>query len=56
MLLKRFLADERGATAVEYGLIVGVLSLAIVGGFATVSNALQAQWISLANYFDGTAN
>ncbi|RWH62574.1 MAG: Flp family type IVb pilin, partial [Mesorhizobium sp.] len=31
-LLQRFIEDESGATAIEYGLIVAVLSLAIVGG------------------------
>ena len=28
--LKRFLADERGATAVEYGLIAAGIALAII--------------------------
>jgi pilus assembly protein Flp/PilA len=35
--------DERGATAVEYGLIVGCIFLAIIGGlslFATNENAM----------------
>ncbi len=27
----RFLQDERGATAIEYGLIVGLIFLAVVG-------------------------
>ena len=31
--LKRFLADENGATAVEYGIMIGVLSLALVAIF-----------------------
>jgi pilus assembly protein Flp/PilA len=39
--IRRFLKDETAATAVEYGLIVGVLSLAIVGGVAQVGNALE---------------
>ena len=40
-LLQRFLEDETGATAIEYGLIVAVLSLAIVGGIGRVGNAIQ---------------
>jgi pilus assembly protein Flp/PilA len=40
-LLQRFLEDEKGATAIEYGLIVAVLSLAIVGGIGKVGNAIQ---------------
>ncbi|WP_292475927.1 Flp family type IVb pilin, partial [Mesorhizobium sp.] len=31
-LLQQFIEDESGATAIEYGLIVAVLSLVIVGG------------------------
>jgi pilus assembly protein Flp/PilA len=42
--LRRFLRDERGATAVEYGLIVAVLSLAIIAGFSTFSNQLQTMF------------
>ncbi|RUV39455.1 Flp family type IVb pilin [Mesorhizobium sp. M7A.F.Ca.MR.148.00.0.0] len=39
-VLLRFLNDETGATAVEYGLIVAVLSLAIVGGIGRVFDSL----------------
>ncbi|WP_373008353.1 Flp family type IVb pilin [Hyphomonas sp.] len=35
-LLVRFAADQRGATALEYGLILGVMALAIVGGIGAV--------------------
>ncbi len=40
MLLK-FLKDETGATAIEYGLIVSVLSLAVIGGFALFADSLE---------------
>jgi len=40
-LIRRFLKEESGATVIEYGLIVAVLSLAIVGGFSKASNALE---------------
>ncbi|MFD1986272.1 Flp family type IVb pilin [Mesorhizobium newzealandense] len=39
-VLLRFLKDETGATAVEYGLIVAVLSLTIVGGISQVFNSI----------------
>lgn len=39
-LLRSFMRDMRGATAVEYGVIVAVLSLAMIAGFTTFSNAL----------------
>ncbi|MER8387807.1 Flp family type IVb pilin [Mesorhizobium sp. M0751] len=55
ILLQRFLEDERGATAIEYGLIVAVLSLAIVAGIGQAAGAIQ--WLfsdnssKLANAF-----
>jgi pilus assembly protein Flp/PilA len=54
-LVKRFLRDEGGATAVEYGLIVAVLSLAVVAGVGKAANSIQWLWSSneskLANAF-----
>ena len=40
-LLRQFIEDETGATAVEYGLIVAVLSLAIVAGVGHAMDALK---------------
>ncbi|TIO06273.1 MULTISPECIES: Flp family type IVb pilin [Mesorhizobium] len=40
-LLQRFLEDETGATAIEYGLIVAVLSLTIVGGASQAFDAIK---------------
>jgi pilus assembly protein Flp/PilA len=39
--IRRFLKDRAGATAIEYGLIVVVLSLVIVAGVGTAGNSLQ---------------
>jgi len=54
-VLQRFLNDENGATAIEYGLIVAVLSLAIIAGIGQAFNAVN--WLftdnnsNLANAF-----
>lgn len=40
-MLKRFVMNRSGASAVEYGLIAGVLSLAILAGIGTATNAVQ---------------
>lgn len=38
----RFLKDESGATAIEYGLIAALIAVAIIGAVTTVgSNASQ---------------
>jgi len=36
----RFLRDERGATAIEYGLIAGILSIGVVGFIGPLSDAV----------------
>ncbi|TPI17302.1 Flp family type IVb pilin [Mesorhizobium sp. B4-1-3] len=40
-LLQQFIKDETGATVIEYGLIVTVLSLVIIGGVGKAADALQ---------------
>lgn len=40
-LIRRFLADKGGATAIEYGLIIAVLSLVIVSGVGAAGNAIS---------------
>jgi pilus assembly protein Flp/PilA len=39
-MLRRFWEDKSGATVVEYGLIVAVLSLAIVAGVGKAADAI----------------
>ncbi len=46
MNLKRFLKDESGATAIEYGLIAALVAVAIIG-------AVTALGTSLIGLFDG---
>jgi pilus assembly protein Flp/PilA len=43
-LIRRFLADRNGATAIEYGLIIAVLSLVIVAGIGQAGNAIQGMF------------
>ncbi|MER8411913.1 MULTISPECIES: Flp family type IVb pilin [unclassified Mesorhizobium] len=57
-VLLGFLNDETGATAVEYGVIIAVLSLAIIGGIGEVRDGIV--WLfsdnnsKLANAFAPT--
>lgn len=55
-MIRRFLEDRNGATAIEYGLIVGVLSLAIVGGVATATNAISDMFNYTAGYLTNSVN
>lgn len=38
----RFLSDEEGATAIEYGLIAGLISVVLIGVFTDVGTQLKA--------------
>ncbi|MCY1665812.1 Flp family type IVb pilin [Rhizobium sp. SL86] len=37
----RFLLDDTGATAVEYGLLAGILGVALIVGFGALSNNVE---------------
>lgn len=43
-MLKKLLVSRSGATAIEYGLIVALLSLAIIGGVGGAANSLAYMW------------
>jgi pilus assembly protein Flp/PilA len=40
-IIRRFAQDESGSNALEYGLIVGLISLAIVAGAGAAGTALN---------------
>jgi pilus assembly protein Flp/PilA len=48
-LLKSFMRDERGATAIEYGLLVSILAV-------TLAAALSNYYDLMNNMFSGIAN
>jgi len=39
--VRRFIRDERGVTAIEYGLIASLIALAVATSMGSVSTALQ---------------
>ena len=43
-LLKRVGADNAGATAIEYGLILALLALAAIGAMSGVGNETTTLW------------
>jgi pilus assembly protein Flp/PilA len=46
--LKRFAADESGATAIEYGLIAALISVAVIGAVKTTGNNLGTTFNKVA--------
>lgn len=48
-IIKRLFADKAGATALEYGLICGLIVVAMVGAFNGFSNETQSMWSTVAS-------
>lgn len=47
-VFQRFLQDEEGATAIEYGLIAALISVVIIGAATSVGSALTTTFKSVA--------
>lgn len=48
-LLNLVMRDQRGATAIEYGLIAALIGIAIVAAVGSVGDTLIAIWDFVAN-------
>ncbi len=46
---KHFCGDESGATAIEYGLIAALVSVAAIGALTTMGNSLQTMFGTVSN-------
>ncbi len=51
-LFARFTQDESGATAIEYGLIAGLIAVAIIAGASSLGNSLDDMFGTLAGKLD----
>jgi pilus assembly protein Flp/PilA len=54
-LFARFVKDESGATAIEYGLIAALIALAIIGGATTLGTQLGTTFDQISDTL-GEAN
>jgi pilus assembly protein Flp/PilA len=52
-ILKRWWGDRSGATAIEYGLIAGLISIAIIGGLTGTGLSVQNLYGDVANDVSG---
>lgn len=53
-MIRRFLRDESGATAVEYGLLVAIFSIGLVAALTSVGTAIRQRFIMIATAFGST--
>ncbi|MDB5595422.1 MAG: Flp pilus assembly protein pilin Flp [Hyphomicrobiales bacterium] len=47
-LVQKFIANESGATAIEYGLIAGLIAVAVIGAITSVGSNLKTQFNKIA--------
>jgi pilus assembly protein Flp/PilA len=55
-IFARFMKDESGATAIEYGLIAALISVALIAGATTLGNALNNQFENISKKLSCTDN
>ncbi len=53
--IRRFLGDESGATAIEYGLIAGLIAVVLIGALTLTGTSLQGVFNSVAGQLQTVA-
>jgi pilus assembly protein Flp/PilA len=48
-LVAQFVRDDRGATAIEYGLIAALVAVGALGGMSALGGGLGGSWGTTAN-------
>ncbi|MGD8327185.1 MAG: Flp family type IVb pilin [Sphingomonadales bacterium] len=51
-LVRRFIRDEEGATAIEYGLIAALVAIAAITALTSVGSQLTATFTEVATELD----
>jgi pilus assembly protein Flp/PilA len=49
LLVSRFISDEAGATAIEYGLLAALIAVVIIGAVKLVGSNLSNTFTNVAN-------
>ncbi len=55
-LITKFLRDERGATAIEYGLIAALISVVIIAALQLTGNSLKNVFNNIGGTLNSTTN
>ncbi len=50
--LRSLIADESGATAIEYGLIAALVSVAAIGALGAMGDSLETMFENVSNALD----
>jgi pilus assembly protein Flp/PilA len=46
---RKFIRDDSGATAIEYGLIAALIAVVIIGALSTIGTNLNAAFTTISN-------
>jgi pilus assembly protein Flp/PilA len=52
--LRRLLADQGGATAIEYGLIAALIVVAMIGGLSALGGGAGGMWTKINSAMQNT--
>lgn len=52
--IRPLVKDQRGATAIEYGLILALIFLAVMTGVSSLGSSVQGRWNDIANKVTST--
>jgi pilus assembly protein Flp/PilA len=52
-MMRRLRSDKRGATAIEYGLIVALIAIAMMAGLRQLGGGAGGMWTNLASTVNG---
>ncbi len=55
LFMKRFLKDESGATAIEYGLIAALISVALIAGATALGGSIGDTFTTLSDELNSAA-
>lgn len=55
-LFARFVKDESGATAIEYGLIAALIAVAIIGGASALGTKLDSTFSGISSKINPPTN
>ena len=55
-IAQRYVEDESGATAIEYGLIAALIGVGIIGGLKTLAGDSSSMWGELETKVNAEVN
>jgi pilus assembly protein Flp/PilA len=56
LVIRAFLLDETGATAIEYGLIAGLVSVAAITALSALGDSLNEMFEAVSEALDDAVN